>query len=248
MFSYLKFTCVFLCIELFAQTESPTSFDYFNPSYLSGSKLTVVFSKSTIYNAQFKIVSHQIGYARTLYKMPISICYNEYGYKLFKEKAISLSHSRQLNDFFTLGINATYHTVNSPKKENYSLISFDIGGQINHPKIYFDFFIENPLNAQHYLYEVESRLIIRTRKRWAETLKSLFDIAQPLNDAINFKHKINYSISEQLSISLFHGHNPDEIGFGIYISKGNILINSEIHKLTYSSNQSLSIIYYFNHD
>lgn len=219
MFSYLKITCVFLCIELSAQTESLTSFDYFNPSYLSGSKLPVAFSKSTIYNAQFMIASHQIGYASKFYKMPASICYKQYGYKLFKEKAISLSHSRQLNDLFALGINATYHTISSPEKEDYSLVSFDIGARINHPKICFDFFLENPLNAQHYLYELESRLIIRSKKKWAETLKSLFDIAQPLNDAINFRHQINYCISEQLSIRLFHAHNPDEIGFGINITK-----------------------------
>ena len=83
---------------------------------------TTIFTQTV---SEFGINNNKIGSLFIINKSPYQVVYEQYGYSLFKESSIHVSHAKNLNNHSVIGININQHVIQIEQK-NYAAISFDI--------------------------------------------------------------------------------------------------------------------------
>ena len=114
----LHVIAIVICVDVFAQKTANTILrSSINPCIVNEYKTTTIFTQTEIINTEFGINNNKIGSLFIINKSPYQVIYEQYGYSLFKESSIHVSHAKNLNNHSVIGININQHVIQIEQKK-----------------------------------------------------------------------------------------------------------------------------------
>lgn len=238
-----KLTIVFLSLSLQAQFSDLFLDDFHSPNHFHHISKPSIFTSTEVIDLNHQLKKDQITILTFYNNRQLRLSYQQYGYRLFSDRKISLSSKQNLHSDFAIGLNSNFHYLSIKGYEKHKTLSFDIGLIYLKERTHIEIFIENPFNAQYLDSELDSRLIIKSFNRWNKQLYSAIQIQESVYYGTKINHRLIYTYSPDFTIGIIQSIRPYELGLWMTYRKHRYSIFSQIKKLPWTNSFKLAISY-----
>ena len=217
--------------------------DYTNPALFQQPRHNKYYLKTQVFDTEFGIHENRIGSIFCLNKNTFHLSYQQFGYKHYQERKITLGGSQKMNSSINLGINISLHGAKSPSYNLHKAFTFDIGCSYKNHKYSLDLLLQNPLNNSYIRDDIQSRIIFTTSYFWSSNLRSNIQIEESIHTGMHLKHEFNYIYDKKVSIGILQSFYPVEYGFRMGYKKRAFEIYSSYLKLPWANSLGFALIY-----